>query len=88
MFIDLERHTYRKLSSLYIKSPPKTELGPCYLLLPKLQANITGLAHQPCIPATLYLDLLVEHGLLQKQKIGLGNYYINQPLCAILVAHS
>jgi Fic family protein len=40
------------------------------------------------ITATRYLDLLVEHGFLQKQKIGRGNYYINQPLCALLAAHS
>lgn len=40
------------------------------------------------ITATKYLEQLVEHGFLQKQKIGRGNYYINQPLCALLMAHS
>lgn len=39
------------------------------------------------ITATKYLELLVEHGFLQKQKIGRGNYYINQPLCDLLKAH-
>lgn len=39
------------------------------------------------ITATKYLELLVEHGFLEKQKIGRGNYYINQPLCALLKAH-
>lgn len=39
------------------------------------------------ITATKYLELLVEHGFLQKQKIGRGNYYINQPLCELLTAH-
>lgn len=37
------------------------------------------------ITATKYLEQLVEHGFLQKQKIGRGNYYINQPLCALLM---
>lgn len=40
------------------------------------------------ITATKYLELLVECGILQKQKIGRGNYYINQPLCSLLMAHS
>jgi len=40
------------------------------------------------ITATRYLDLLVEQQFLQKQKIGRGNYYINQPLYALLTAHS
>lgn len=39
------------------------------------------------ITATKYLELLVEHGFLQKQKIGRGNYYINQPLCELLQAY-
>lgn len=39
------------------------------------------------VTATKYLELLVEHGFLQKQKIGRGNYYINQPLCELLTAH-
>jgi cell filamentation protein, protein adenylyltransferase len=40
------------------------------------------------ITATKYLEQLVEQKLLQKQKIGRGNYYINQPLCDLLMAHS
>jgi Fic family protein len=40
------------------------------------------------ITATKYLDLLVEHGFLVKQKIGRANYYINEPLCTLLIAHS
>ncbi len=40
------------------------------------------------ITATKYLELLVEHGFLVKQKIGRANYYINEPLCALLIAHS
>lgn len=39
------------------------------------------------ITATKYLEQLVEHGFLEKQKIGRGNYYINQPLCALLISH-
>ena len=40
------------------------------------------------ITAMKYLELLVEHGFLVKQKIGRANYYINEPLCALLIAHS
>ncbi|MFC0350361.1 Fic family protein [Undibacterium danionis] len=40
------------------------------------------------ITATKYLELLVECGILQKQKIGRGNYYVNQPLCSLLMMHS
>jgi len=40
------------------------------------------------ITATRYLDLLVEHGFLHKEKIGRTNYYINQPLCAVLIAQA
>lgn len=40
------------------------------------------------ITATKYLELLVECGILQKQKIGRGNYYVNQPLCSLLMEHS
>lgn len=40
------------------------------------------------ITATKYLEQLVEQKFLQKQKIGRGNYYINQPLCQLLMAHS
>lgn len=39
------------------------------------------------ITATKYLELLVEHGFLQKQKVGRKNYYINQPLCELLMSH-
>lgn len=37
------------------------------------------------ITATKYLEQLVEHGFLQKQRIGRANYYINQPLCSLLM---
>jgi Fic family protein len=37
------------------------------------------------ITATKYLELLVEHNFLQKQKIGRCNYYINTPLCSLLI---
>ncbi len=33
------------------------------------------------LTATKYLDQLVEKGLLEKQKVGRSNYYINNPLC-------
>lgn len=36
------------------------------------------------ITATKYLEQLVEHGYLHKEKIGRSNYYINQPLFALL----
>lgn len=36
------------------------------------------------ITATKYLDLLVEHKLLEKIKIGRNNYYINMELCDLL----
>jgi Fic family protein len=36
------------------------------------------------ITAARYLDLLVEHGFLVKEKSGRSNYYINQPLVALL----
>ena len=39
------------------------------------------------ITATKYLDELVQHGLLQKEKIGRSNYYINSPLCSLLMQH-
>ena len=38
------------------------------------------------ITATKYLEQLVEHGFLKKQRIGRANYYINEPLCALLVS--
>lgn len=40
------------------------------------------------ITATRYLDLLVDHGFLHKEKIGRANYYINQPLCELLIEHA
>lgn len=39
------------------------------------------------ITATKYLEKLVQHGFLSKQKVGRANYYINQPLCNLLIAH-
>lgn len=36
------------------------------------------------LTATKYLDALVAGGVLRKQKVGRSNYYINDPLCAIL----
>lgn len=36
------------------------------------------------ITATRYLELLVNHGFLVKEKIGRSNYYINQPLVRLL----
>ena len=38
------------------------------------------------ITATKYLEQLVEHGFLKKQRIGRANYYINEPLCALLAS--
>lgn len=40
------------------------------------------------ITATKYLEQLVQHDFLVKQKVGRANYYINQPLCQLLIAHS
>ena len=40
------------------------------------------------ITATKYLEQLVEHGFLHKEKIGRGNYYINERLCAVLIEHA
>lgn len=39
------------------------------------------------ITATKYLEQLVEKGFLTKQKIGRANYYINEPLSKLLIAH-
>jgi Fic family protein len=36
------------------------------------------------LTATRYLDALVEGGFLAKQKVGRSNYYINEPLFALL----
>ncbi|SES77717.1 Fic/DOC family protein [Thorsellia anophelis DSM 18579] len=38
--------------------------------------------------ASKYLEQLTEHGFLSKHKIGCANYYINQPLYDLLLAHS
>ncbi len=40
------------------------------------------------LTATKYLEQLVEHDFLQKQKVGRSNYYVNQPLCDIFVSNS
>lgn len=40
------------------------------------------------ITATKYLDELVKLELLHKEKIGRSNYYINQPLCSLLMQHA
>lgn len=40
------------------------------------------------ITATKYLEELVTAGFVRKHKVGRGNYYINQPLCDLLMAHS
>lgn len=40
------------------------------------------------LTATKYLEQLTEHGFLHKEKIGRVNYYINQPLCNLLIEHS
>jgi len=40
------------------------------------------------ITATKYLDQLVEHDFLHKEKIGRANYYINRPLCSLLIEHA
>jgi Fic family protein len=40
------------------------------------------------ITATNYLEQLVEHGFLHKEKFRRTNYYINQPLCHLLIEHS
>ncbi|ANG63003.1 addiction module protein [Marinobacterium aestuarii] len=37
------------------------------------------------ITATKYLEQLVEHNFLRKEKVGRANSYINQPLCALLI---
>jgi Fic family protein len=39
------------------------------------------------ITAANYLNKLAEDGLLKKEKIGTGNYYINKPLFDLLVKH-
>ena len=36
------------------------------------------------ITAANYLNKLAEDGLLKKDKIGTGNYYINEPLFKLL----
>jgi len=37
------------------------------------------------LTAAKYLDALVAGGVLRKEKVGRSNYYINDPLCAILI---
>ena len=37
------------------------------------------------ITAANYLNKLADDGLLKKEKIGTGNYYVNQPLFDLLV---
>jgi Fic family protein len=39
------------------------------------------------ITATKYLAQLVEKGFLKKQKVGRVNFYINEPLCVLLMEH-
>jgi Fic family protein len=39
------------------------------------------------ITATKYLEQLVDKGFLHKEKVGRANYYINQPLCSLLISH-
>lgn len=68
--------------------------------LPKIyrQELLNNLFNHPCtkiefvmgdlgvsrITATRYLDQLTEHGFVLKAKVGRSNYYINQPLYALL----
>ena len=40
------------------------------------------------ITATKYLEQLVDKGFLHKEKVGRANYYINQPLCSLLISHA
>lgn len=40
------------------------------------------------LTATKYLDALATSGFVQKQKIGRGNYYVNQALSAILLGQA
>ncbi|MFT5275619.1 MAG: Fic family protein [Saprospiraceae bacterium] len=37
------------------------------------------------VTATKYLDLLAEHNFVEKRKMGRDNYYINQPLVALIL---
>ncbi|NKI19127.1 Fic family protein [Spongiibacter sp. KMU-166] len=37
------------------------------------------------LTATKYLEQLVEHGLVTKEKVGRSNYYINQPLVSLFL---
>jgi Fic family protein len=39
------------------------------------------------ITATKYLEELVTHNFLHKEKVGRSNYYINFPLCELLIEH-
>jgi len=40
------------------------------------------------ITAANYLNKLAEDGLLKKERIGTGNYYVNEPLFNLLSARS
>lgn len=40
------------------------------------------------LTAAKYLEQLVTHGFVQKQKFGRSNYYINAPLCELLIRSS
>ena len=37
------------------------------------------------ITATRYLDALAEKGFVTKRKSGRNNYYINEPLCQLII---
>ncbi len=40
------------------------------------------------VTATRYLEELVKAGFVRKHKIGRSNYYVNDPLCKLLISHS
>ncbi|MCH8500726.1 MAG: Fic family protein [Aliidiomarina sp.] len=40
------------------------------------------------LTASKYLEQLVEHGFVTKHRIGRANYYVNEPLCALLITQS
>ena len=39
------------------------------------------------LTATKYLEQLVAHGFVSKRRVGRANYYINEPLCELLISH-
>ena len=51
-----------------------------YTKIEYLQADL----HISRSTAVRYLETLVQEGILEKQKIGRDNFYINQPLCGLL----